>query len=289
MHEDKPSQTAAWVAAWRGLAPWLPEGGQLAHDPFGLEFAPPVTRPFLAVTARAPWLVRSVLSRGMLAQMVLWLQLRTRALDEYLVRFARGGGRQVVLLGAGFDCRASRFSEDLAGGTVYEIDHPATQRRKREVLNRLGAPSVRTEFLSWNFEREPLSALPGRLRSIGLDPGRPVFTIWEGVIPYLTEPAIAATVAALREWSRAEGSQLAFTYIEPAAMRNSWRQLVAVLGEPWRFGWEPAALPGWMEAHGMRLLVDESDADLGRRLLPPHLVARLGRPGRRVALATPVP
>jgi O-methyltransferase involved in polyketide biosynthesis len=88
----------------------------------------------------------------------------------------------------------------------------------------------------------------------GLDPTLPCFTIWEGVIPYLTEPAIAATVAAVREWSRAEGSQLAFSYIEPQAMggKSSWRHLVALLGEPWRFGLRPEELPGWMAAHGMR-------------------------------------
>ena len=49
MREDKPSETAAWVAAWRGLAPWLPEGGQLANDPFGLAFAPAAGRPLVAL------------------------------------------------------------------------------------------------------------------------------------------------------------------------------------------------------------------------------------------------
>lgn len=284
MREDEPSQTAAWVAAFRGLAPWLPDGGQLASDPFGLEFAPPVARPLVALT-RAPRAARLVLSRGTLGRMMFWLQVRTRALDDYLLAFARAGGRQVVLLGAGFDCRASRFAGELEGGVVYEIDHPATQRRKREVLARLGAPSVRTEFVAWNFERQ--QDLPAHLRSIGLDPRKATFTIWEGVTPYLTEPAIAATMASVRAWSGARGSQLGFTYIEPASIKRSWRRIVAAVGEPWRFGWEPAALPSWMAAHGMRLVQDESDADLARRYLPERFRARLGEPGRHVALAEP--
>src|SRR5437879_4370389 len=150
MREDQPSETAAWVAAFRGLAPWLPVGGQLASDPFGLEFAPRWSRPLVALTERAPWAARLLLERGLLAKMTLWLQLRTRALDDQVVAFARAGGRQLVLLGAGFDCRASRLAGELPGGTVFEIDHPATQRRKREVLQRLAAPSLRTELVAWN-------------------------------------------------------------------------------------------------------------------------------------------
>jgi methyltransferase (TIGR00027 family) len=284
MHEDKPSATAAWVAAWRGLAPWLPDGGQLANDPFGLAFAP---RPVVALTARAPSLTRSLLSRGMLSRMVLWLQLRTRALDDLLTAFLDAGGKQLVLLGAGFDCRASRFADRL--GVVFEIDHPATQRRKRAILSRLEARSARTEFVAWNFERDPMSQLASRLASMGHDATQPTFTIWEGVIPYLTEPAIAQTVVAIRGWSQANGSQLAFSYIIPEAMkgRSSWGHLAAILGEPWKFGWRPEELPEWMAAHGMHLVRDESDGELAQRYFPPSLSASYGPPNKHVALATP--
>src|SRR3954471_5043716 len=88
MREDRPSETAAWVAAFRGLAPWLPDGGQLTTDPFGLQFAPRWSRPLVALSASAPWVVRGLLRRGILAQMTLWLQLRTRALDDDLIAFA---------------------------------------------------------------------------------------------------------------------------------------------------------------------------------------------------------
>jgi methyltransferase (TIGR00027 family) len=287
MREDQPSLTAAWVALCRGLAPWLPDGGQLASDPFGLEFAPRSARPLLTLTARAPRLVRWLVSRGGMEQMMLWLQLRTRALDDDLLAFARAGGRQVVLLGAGFDCRASRLTREIDGGVVFEIDHPATQRKKREVLARLGAPSLRTEFVSWNFERQQTEDLPAHLVSIGHDPSCPTYTIWEGVTPYLTEPAIAATVAAVRSWSRAKGSRLGFTYLEPRTLRNPWRPIVSAFGEPWRFGWQPAQLPSWLAAHSMELVRDESDVELARRYLPANLSARLDVPGRHVALARP--
>ncbi len=290
MRDDLPSQTAAWVAQWRGLAPWLPDGAQLASDPFGLSFSPTMGRPLVQLASLSPSLLRRMLSRGPLARMVLWLQLRTRGLDDFLLAFLRAGGRQLVLLGAGFDCRASRFAGELTGATVFEIDHPATQGRKRSVLAQLAAPSARTEYLAWNFERDAMDTLGARLRSLGHDPTQPTFTIWEGVTPYLTEPAIVSTVNAVRDWSAASGSQLALTYITPTALAKvgSFRHVVSLLGEPFRFGWEPPDLPEWMAAHRMRLVSDESDVDLARRLLPPHLASRLGDPGRHVALASPM-
>jgi methyltransferase (TIGR00027 family) len=296
MKDDKPSQTAAWVAAWRGLAPWLPEGAQLAQDPFGLAFAPIAARPLSELAARAPSVLRAILKRGWLAHMIAWLQLRTRSLDDRLLAFVRAGGRQVVLLGAGFDCRAARLANSLDGVTVFEVDHPATQSRKRDVLSRLAPPSARVEYVAWNFERNAMETLGAHLP--GHDPAKPTFTIWEGVIPYLTEPAIAATVAAVRGYSRAPAgtasatmtSQLAFSYWEPQALDESgpWRRAVELLGEPWKFGWRADELPAWMAAHGLKLVSDESEAELAARLWPRGFTAPLGKPGRRVGLAEPL-
>jgi O-methyltransferase involved in polyketide biosynthesis len=54
------------------------------------------------------------------------MQVRTRLLDDAVRNFIDAGGRQLVLLGAGFDCRALRMPE-LDCAQVFEVDHPATQ------------------------------------------------------------------------------------------------------------------------------------------------------------------
>ena len=51
----------------------------------------------------------------------------------------RAGGSQLVLLGAGYDTRATRLPA-AAASAVFEIDHPLTQSRKRAVLG--DAPST---------------------------------------------------------------------------------------------------------------------------------------------------
>ena len=62
----------------------------------------------------------------------VWLMLvRTRFIDELMERAVRSGATQLVILGAGFDTRAHRFTELLKDAAVIEIDYGATQEYKR--------------------------------------------------------------------------------------------------------------------------------------------------------------
>ena len=57
-----------------------------------------------------------------------WLMLvRTRFIDERMERAVRGGATQVVILGAGFDTRAHRFTDLLKDVAVIEVDYGSTQ------------------------------------------------------------------------------------------------------------------------------------------------------------------
>jgi methyltransferase (TIGR00027 family) len=134
-------------------------------------------------------------------------------LDDAVRGFARAGGCQVVILGAGYDCRALRLAE-LDGAAVFEVDHPATQRHKHDVLARIGARSP-SRYISWDFEKRPMAELPAALAAVGHDPSRPTMILWEGVTMYLTEPAIDASVRAVARYS-APGSKLAMTYFNRA-------------------------------------------------------------------------
>jgi methyltransferase (TIGR00027 family) len=227
-----------------------------------------------------------------------WVQLRTRLIDEQLLAFVAAGGRQLVLLGAGYDVRAERLRDRLGGVRVLEVDHPATQRRKRRVLGAAGQSGGDARYLSWDFERDPMPALPRRLAAMGHDPAQPTFTVWEGVSMYLAEDVIAATVSAIRAWS-APGSRLAFDYFHRASLGHRglverWVvQLVTRRHEPFRFGWEPSELPRWLAAHRFALERDDGDADIANRLLSrEHARVFLGARDRwefRLAIAAPSP
>jgi methyltransferase (TIGR00027 family) len=284
----RPSFTAAWVAGARGLGALLPPEARLAEDPFGARFGGRSATALARVGRSVPRVAGAALALlGPLAKSILYMQVRTRLLDDVLLEFARAGGRQVVLLGAGFDCRAARFREALDGAVVYEVDHPATQARKRAVLG--AAASARVEYLAWDFE-QPTALLPSALAALGHDPRRPTLTIWEGVTMYLTDEAIEQTVAAVAAWT-APGSLLAFTYFERGAVeRPSWRgrllgRLVARVGEPFRYGWDPAALGAWLERRGFQLAFDRSADEAGRALLPARWARAVDDSTRHIALA----
>jgi methyltransferase (TIGR00027 family) len=238
-----------------------------------------VVRLFPTVTGR-------LLLATPLRRLLLWLQLRTRAIDDIVTGFMTESGAQLVLLGAGFDSRAARMAS-LSGRPVFEVDHPATQARKRAVMQ---AHSLETaaRFVAWDFERDCVDELPSALQACGLDPGRPTVTVWEGVIPYLSEAAVAATLAAVRCFGSGD-SRVVLHYVERSHVgRLRSHRIAARLGETMRFGWEPSELPEWLRARGFALMNDRSDGDLARQFFPERWSRRFRASGGRIAMARPL-
>jgi methyltransferase (TIGR00027 family) len=180
MRPHRASFTAAFVATCRGLSPLLPRNVRLVDDPLGARVAGHAFAAVVNGLAQSPGLLRA-LAWVPLAPLFPWavyMQVRTKALDDALLGFVAAGGRQVVILGAGFDARASRLREALGGAMVYEVDHPATQAKKRALF---GEVPTTARYVAWDFERDAMTALPARLAAEGLDPAAPTFTLWEGV------------------------------------------------------------------------------------------------------------
>ena len=291
MKEGRSSFTATWMAACRALGNLMPDDARLADDGYGARFCGPGVKLLLAAGRRAPSLARLALAPFL--PWVAYVQVRTRAIDDVLVEFAAGGGRQLVLLGAGFDCRAARFADVLGAARVFEVDHPATQRRKRAAM--AGERQAPVAYVPWDFETQPVSDLPDALAALGLDPTAPTLVVWEGVTMYLTERAVEGTLAAVRRLG-APASPLVFTYFErwriqrpdSAALRAAAGVVARIAGEPFRFGWEPAELRGWLGARGFVLERDSSEAELAK-LLPPGWRSHVRPFGDHVAMARTAP
>lgn len=299
MRDDTPSRTAAWVAAARHFGRLLPEDIRLADDPYGAVFT----------SARLAGLIEAAIENtdgGTLGnalrrirhpltmipglrEWILYMQVRTRVIDDALRAFVMQGGHQLVVLGAGYDCRALRMPE-LDDCRVFEVDHPATQDHKRAVLERHGIESPST-YVTWNFEERPVEDLPEYLTELGHDATAPTFTIWEGVTMYLSEPAIDASLRAIAEWSGPTG-ELAMTYFakdrlaKPSLATRVMRAAVSTIGEPWRWGWSPAELPAYLAERGLELADDIALSDAAKEYLPPELAGAVPDPDRRVALST---
>ena len=210
--------------------------------------------------------------------MELWLALRVAYLDRIVaLAIDELSIRQVVVLGAGYDTRAARLPR--AGTTFFEVDHPATQAAKRERLARLpDYPVDAARYVACNFEREdPIE----RLVATGFVEREPAVVLWEGVVPYLTEPAIRATATRLASGLDSR-SLVAFDYVGKkfaAGTANTelardqaraQRELIADLGEPARFGTDDI-LPllyecgfRWVRSHDFNELALEFLGDYAR-------------------------
>lgn len=284
MVEARQSFTATWVATMRGLGTFLPAPLKLVEDPYGLRFAGRLRalRENRSLERRARSTSRYWL-RGPLCRAVVYWQLRSRVVDDALAAFHRAGGKQIVLLGAGFDCRAWRLPE-LAGSAVFEVDRPVTQAAKQRLMAD-EPPVARRTIIPWDFEHRPLAELAACLRAEGHDAAAPTITILEGVLMFLSPSALDATFDGIAGHST-PGSPFAMTYMDPAIFADKSlgfvrrRTVVRLMGEPFRSCFEPRDVPPWLAARGFRLEHDESAMQAGARLLGP--TAASSRNGARI-------
>lgn len=110
---------------------------------------------------------------------------RTRYFDEYFLKAADAGVRQIVVLAAGLDSRAYRLDWP-AGTTIFELDRPQVLDFKRDVLADAGAqPRAERREIAVDLRED----WPQALRDSGFDPAKPSAWIAEGLLIYL--PAAA--------------------------------------------------------------------------------------------------
>jgi methyltransferase (TIGR00027 family) len=279
----KSSFTAAAMALQRALESNRPLASRLFDDPYAIMF----THGGLRILARAsriplagrlaPLFYDVIAGPGPRSSAVV----RTRFIDDVLDASASEVS-QCVLLGAGFDTRPHRLAS-LAGLCVYEVDHPATQERKRSVIERLGLTSSRVVYVPVDFERDSLEA---GLLAAGFDPHGPTLFVWEGVTNYLHAESVSMSLRTIRRLTVA-ASTLVFTYVHAGVLDGSayfpeaarWLRNVERAGEPWTFGLLPEDLGIFLRDRGWTLESDVTTREAGDRWLP-----LLGRRDRASAL-----
>ena len=180
-----------------------------------------------------------------------FMAVRNRFAEDRLENAMDRGVEQYVLLGAGLDTFAYRHPGAIR---VFEVDHPATQDWKRELLVRAGiAPPDTTAFVAVDFEHDDLAR---RLAESGFDLREPAFFSWLGVTPYLTREAFDETLRFLA--STARESEVAFDWcVELSMLSGAERRVVEALaarvasvGEPFRLFFRPEDLEASLRSAG---------------------------------------
>ena len=247
------TDTAAIIATVRDAESELPPEQRLFVDPYARLFASGPDVDEVVERFRAVPVFREQ------------VRVRTRFIDDFVRRGLADGARQIVILGAGFDCRALRLEEiAVSGASVFEVDFDEQLEKKRAVLERAGvAIPERVRFVGCDFMAADFdSSLGAALAAAGYSAGAMTLFLWEGVISYLNPPEIERTM----RWMAASGgpgSRVVYNYSMNAM-----------------FGLGPETMSARAEAAGFASVDDRSLSELYRRYLrsePPSDIADLFR------------
>jgi methyltransferase (TIGR00027 family) len=226
LHQLKLTSSAEMIAGVRART-----SGNLFEDPYAAEMA---GQHGMAVATR--FCEKTPQLGGMVAA-------RTRHLDDEIEEFCARGGRNIVLLGVGWDMRAFRLS--LPEFTrVFELDLPCTLQERCRRIERLGLktdPGVERVCL-------PIDARTTQLACAlkpHLDFQSPVLVACEGLLMYFQEQEVRRILRGIAPVVEHADSRLWFDFVERAAVERpdthspevaAFMRGMQILGEPFTFG-----------------------------------------------------
>jgi methyltransferase (TIGR00027 family) len=203
-----PDSTAMRVALWRAMHVQVDAPPHVIEDEIGLKLVAP----------EDGWRQRPDMDPQFTRPFRASIVARARFIEDLVVKQARHGVDQYVILGAGLDTFAQRRSEIASRLKVFEVDQRGPQAWKRDRLIELGYGIPEwLRLVPVDFEAG--DSWWERLAEAGFDASRAAIVTSTGVSMYLTKDAIAATlrqVAAL-----APRSTLAMTFLLPLELADS--------------------------------------------------------------------
>jgi methyltransferase (TIGR00027 family) len=192
----------------------------------------------------------------------LFMVARSRYAEDRLAAAVAEGTRQYVILGAGLDTFAYR--NPFPQLRVFEVDFPATQQWKRELLAAASIPiPANLTFVPLDFEHKTLAE---GLAEAGSDLSAPAFFGWLGVVPYLTLAAFRSTLATVGRLP--QGSAVSFDYAFPPgtlsperrAVFDTLAKRVEAAGEPFQLFFAPDELERELRSAGFSR-VEQTDTE----------------------------
>jgi methyltransferase (TIGR00027 family) len=278
MQSGQGSRTAIGAAGHRAAHQVL-ERGSIFGDPLAVRI----------LGADAAAAIESAQADPSSRRLRLFIAIRSRFAEDAIAAAVMHGVRQLVVLGAGLDTFAYR-SPWTDGLRIFEVDHAATQAWKRERLAAAAIPLPHAlTFVPVDFERESLA---GALANAGLDPALPAFFTWLGVVPYLTERAIYATLEFIA--GLPGGAQVVFDYANPPesvcgparAEHEALAARVAAAGESFKSFLVTDLLRDRLMTLGFRQIEDLGPAQIAARFFPDRVSSAADQGGHIVRAST---
>src|SRR5580704_1466123 len=243
MQAATPSRTALRVALRRAAHQLYDSPPHVLDDPIAV---PILGDTYADELRRTPTRPDRPFSVGLRA----FLVARSRYAEDMLATAVAEGVTQYVLLGAGLDTFAHRNPYPQL--RVFEVDHPATQQWKHELLEISGlATPANLTYVPVDFERQSLSE---QLHSAGFNVTVPTLFAWLGVVPYLTLEAFRSTINFIAVQPPGTGVVLdysqprsALPFLEKLA-HDSLASRVQLAGEPFQLFFTPKEIAAELTA-----------------------------------------
>ena len=237
--DARASVTATIVARLRAAHQILDDDPKILVDPVAIGLVPALTEAALRADTKS---LQTPYLRALRASIVM----RSRYVEDMLQLSAASGTRQYVNLGAGLDTFAFRQPPWAQSLTLFEVDHPTTQRWKQARLRWLGLRAPAN--LRWCPVNLEAASLRDGLARAGFDFSAPSCVSWLGVTQYLSDSAIESTLRFVASLPR--GSSIVLTFVLPEsqlgpdarAFRGLSAQGASSAGEPFVSEFEPAVL-----------------------------------------------
>ena len=216
MKIDQASRTAQYMAFFRGLETKRKANDRLFDDPYAIDFLDHGLR-FAIHAATFPFLgtyIRNIIQKKIPGAFSSGVA-RTKYIDDLLRQTINHEIKQVLILGAGFDTRASRL-DFMKSIPVIEIDHPSTSNFKISTIKKsIGQLPENVTYCQIDFNEQSLEDLATQYN---FNFKKQTTVIWEGVTNYLTEEAISKTFSFFSKFP--EGSYIIFTYVHKQILEN---------------------------------------------------------------------
>lgn len=206
--EDVPSETALFTALRRTIAHKEYNNEKFGPDYLAEIFLPASYRFFLRFAK-----IRDN-TKNKLAQAMPGVNehiiARTAFFDGLFLDALKDQVPQIVLLGAGYDSRAYRFTKSNKGTKIFELDAPPTQDRKIKCLKsaHVSMPED-VQYVPINFINQSLSDV---LKKAGYKNQEQTLFIWEGVSYYLDWDSARGTLDFVSR-SSSQDNVIAFDYM----------------------------------------------------------------------------
>ncbi|MGN0243478.1 MAG: class I SAM-dependent methyltransferase, partial [Lachnospiraceae bacterium] len=172
--------------------------------------------------------------------------------EDALKKSVQTGTEQYVILGSGLDTFAFREQEFLKRYEVFELDHPLTQKDKKERIKRAGwiLPD-KLHFVPIDFTKDDIGE---KLIESGFKPEKKTFFSWLGVSMYLDRDSIETMLRNLSSLDT-DDSDLIFDYADDSLFQAEERRVQNMLamakagGEEMKSGLDQMSLEQMLSTH----------------------------------------